>query len=311
MRKNFAAVCAGMLLLALAGCTAAGDGAASQSASTLEQAAQTEPAAEPEQTAETDPAATEAPEQQVTLAETVLYDQDGVRITATGLDMQAVLGPELSFQVENSTQQNLVVQPEWCTVNGYMMSDLFSADVAAGKKANDTMYFPSSSLERCGIDTVTDIAMELKILDGETYQTLATTGTVTLQTSAAGSYTQTYDDSGEEIYNANGIRVVMQRQAEDLFGQEIHFYLENTSDRAVVVQSEDVSVNGYMISNWLYADLIPGAHAVEALTLFTSDMEENGIETIETVELALNIVDAETYQTIEKTAPITLQMGQE
>lgn len=209
MRKNFAAVCAGMLLLALAGCTAAGDGAASQSASTLEQAAQTEPAAEPEQTAETDPAATEAPEQQVTLAETVLYDQDGVRITATGLDMQAVLGPELSFQVENNTQQNLVVQPEWCTVNGYMMSDLFSADVAAGKKANDTMYFPSSSLERCGIDTVTDIAMELKILDGETYQTLATTGTVTLQTSAAGSYTQTYDDSGEEIYNANGIRVVM------------------------------------------------------------------------------------------------------
>ena len=153
--------------------------------------------------------------------------------------------------------------------------------------------------------------MELKILDGETYQTLATTGTVTLQTSAAGSYTQTYDDSGEEIYNANGIRVVMQRQAEDLFGQEIHFYLENTSDRTVVVQSEDVSVNGYMISNWLYADLIPGAHAVEALTLFTSDMEENGIETIETVELALNIVDAETYQTIEKTAPITLQMGQE
>ena len=165
MRKNFAAVCAGMLLLALAGCTAAGDGAASQSASTLEQAAQTEPAAEPEQTAETDPAATEAPEQQVTLAETVLYDQDGVRITATGLDMQAVLGPELSFQVENNTRQNLVVQPEWCTVNGYMMSDLFSADVAAGKKANDTMYFPSSSLERCGIDTVTDIAMELKILD--------------------------------------------------------------------------------------------------------------------------------------------------
>ena len=247
----------------------------------------------------------------MTLAETVLYDQDGVRITATGLDMQAVLGPELSFQVENNTQQNLVVQPEWCTVNGYMMSDLFSADVAAGKKANDTMYFPSSSLERCGIDTVTDIAMELKILDGETYQTLATTGTVTLQTSAAGSYTQTYDDSGEEIYNANGIRVVMQRQAEDLFGQEIHFYLENTSDRTVVVQSEDVSVNGYMISNWLYADLIPGAHAVEALTLFTSDMEENGIETIETVELALNIVDAETYQTIEKTAPITLQMGQE
>lgn len=297
MQKIFAAMVAGLLLLGLAGCS--GGQPASESAASPESGASATAA----------PTATPEPQPEISVAQTVLYDADGVRITATGLDTQALLGPELTLQIENNTQRNLVIQTAWCTVNGYMMSDLLSADVAAGKKANDALAFSSSALARCGIDTITDIGVELKLIDGDTYETLATTGPVALQTSAAGSYTQTYDDSGQEIYNANGIRVVAQQQSEDLFGQAITFYLENTSDRPVVVESEDVSVNGYMISNLFYADVIPGAHAVEELTLLESDLVDNGIEAIDTVELALQIVDAETYETIEKTAPITLQVG--
>lgn len=299
MQRNFAAACAALLLLGLAGCTAAPETTSTPEAAPAE-----------ESVSEAAPTATPEAQPAVTLEETELYNQDGVRITATGLDTKGLMGPELGLQIENDTEKNLVIQSAWTTVNGYMMSDLLSADVAAGKKANETMYFPSSSLERCGIDTIAEIGTELKIIDGDTYQTLITTGPLTLQTSAAGSYTQTYDDSGEEIYNANGIRVVVQDQSEDLFGQAINFYVENTSDRNIVVESEDVSVNGYMITNLFYADVIPGAHAVEELTLLGSELEESNITDIETVELALKIVDADTFQTIEKTAPITLQGNQ-
>lgn len=303
MHKGIAAGLAALWLLGLAGCSAP-ESAVSDTAEAASTAA--------ESAAESTAEATPAPEPQaaeVTLAETVLYDGDGVRITATGLDTGGLMGPELALRIENGAAQNLVVQPVWCTVNGYMMSDLFSADVAAGKTANESFYFPSASLARCGVDMVAEISLQLKIIDGGTYQTLTTTDPVTLQTSAAGSYTQTYDDSGEEIYNANGVRVVAQQMTEDLFGQNLCFYVENTSDRAVVVESEDVSVNGYMVSNLFYADVVPGARAVEPLTLLSTELEDNGIETVDTVEFSLRLVDFESFETIDETGPITLQPG--
>ena len=242
----------------------------------------------------------------MTLAETVLFDQDGIRITATGLSTDSLFGPELNLLVENDSAQNIVVQPNYCMVNGYMMDGLLSADVAAGKKANDTLDFLSNALARCGIETITDIELDLVVSDGDSWQTLYETGPVILQTSAAGQYTQTYDDSGEEIYNQNGIRVVAKSVNDDLFGMGIKFYLENNTDKAVIVNADNVSVNGYMMTDLFYSDLAPRSHAVDTLTLLGSELEDNHIDTITDAELSLQITDADYYQTIDSTAPITL-----
>lgn len=244
--------------------------------------------------------------QEVTLPETVLYDQNSIRITATGLTTDSLLGPELNLLVENDSAQNILVQPDYCMVNGYMMDGLLSTDVAAGKKANDSVDFLRNVLARCGIETITDIELALVISDGDTWQTLYETGPVTLQTSAAGTYTQTYDDSGEEIYNQNGIRVVAKSVDDDLFGKGIRFYLENNTDTAVAVNAENVSVNGYMMTDLFYSDLAPHSHALDSLTLLSSELEENNIDTITDAELSLRITDADSYQTVDSTAPITL-----
>ena len=191
-------------------------------------------------------------------------------------------------------------------VNGYMMDGLLSADVAAGKKANDTLDFLSNALARCGIETITDIELDLVVSDGDSWQTLYETGPVILQTSAAGQYTQTYDDSGEEIYNQNGIRVVAKSVNDDLFGMGIKFYLENNTDKTVIVNADNVSVNGCMMTDLFYSDLAPRSHAVDTLTLLGSELEDNHIDTITDAELSLQITDADYYQTIDSTAPITL-----
>lgn len=77
--------------------------------------------------------------QDVTLAETVLFDQDGIRITATGLSTDSLFGPELNLLVENDSAQNIVVQPNYCMVNGYMMTDLLYSDLAPHSHAVDTL----------------------------------------------------------------------------------------------------------------------------------------------------------------------------
>lgn len=289
MRRLLPALLAGMLLLA--GCSSSEADAASVTSTETSYAGASE---------------AEQETQDVTLAETVLFDQDGIRVTATGLSTDSLFGPELNLLVENDSAQNIVVQPNYCMVNGYMMDGLLSADVAAGKKANDTLDFLSNALARCGIETITDIELDLVVSDGDSWQTLYETGPVILQTSAAGQYTQTYDDSGEEIYNQNGIRVVAKSVNDDLFGMGIKFYLENNTDKAVIVNADNVSVNGYMMTDLFYSDLAPRSHAVDTLTLLGSELEDNHIDTITDAELSLQITDADYYQTIDSTAPITL-----
>lgn len=289
MRRLLPALLAGVLLLA--GCSSSEADAASVTSAETSYAGASE---------------AEQETQDVTLAETVLFDQDGIRITATGLSTDSLFGPELNLLVENDSAQNIVVQPNYCMVNGYMMDGLLSADVAAGKKANDTLDFLSNALARCGIETITDIELDLVVSDGNSWQTLYETGPVILQTSAAGQYTQTYDDSGEEIYNQNGIRVVAKSVNDDLFGMGIKFYLENNTDKAVIVNADNVSVNGYMMTDLFYSDLAPRSHAVDTLTLLGSELEDNHIDTITDAELSLQITDADYYQTIDSTAPITL-----
>lgn len=289
MRRLLPALLAGMLLLA--GCSSSEVDAASVTSAETSYAGASE---------------AEQETQDVTLAETVLFDQDGIRVTATGLSTDSLFGPELNLLVENDSAQNIVVQPNYCMVNGYMMDGLLSADVAAGKKANDTLDFLSNALARCGIETITDIERDLVVSDGDSWQTLYETGPVILQTSAAGQYTQTYDDSGEEIYNQNGIRVVAKSVNDDLFGMGIKFYLENNTDKAVIVNADNVSVNGYMMTDLFYSDLAPRSHAVDTLTLLGSELEDNHIDTITDAELSLQITDADYYQTIDSTAPITL-----
>lgn len=113
MRRLLPALLAGMLLLA--GCSSSEADAASVTSA---------------ETSYTSASKAEQETQDVTLAETVLFDQDGIRITATGLSTDSLFGPELNLLVENDSAQNIVVQPNYCMVNGYMMTDLLYSDLA-------------------------------------------------------------------------------------------------------------------------------------------------------------------------------------
>ena len=75
-----------------------------------------------------------------TVEKQVLLDQDGLMVTAVELTEDPIWGIGLKLLVENNSQRNYALRCDTLAVNGYMMStSLFSADVAAGKKANETM----------------------------------------------------------------------------------------------------------------------------------------------------------------------------
>ena len=163
MRRLLPALLAGMLLLA--GCSSSEADAARVTLAETSYAGASE---------------AEQETQDVTLAETVLFDQDGIRITATGLSTDSLFGLELNLLVENDSAQNIVVQPNYCMVNGYMMTDLLYSDLAPHSHAVDTLTLLGSELEDNHIDTITDAELSLQITDADYYQTIDSTAPITL-----------------------------------------------------------------------------------------------------------------------------------
>ena len=257
----------------------------------------------------------QAPEEEtpsVTIqADTVLLEQDGLVITAKELVEDRIWGPGVSLLVENNSQQNLTVTCSDLAVNNYMMTDLlFSADVAAGKKSNETLYLSEAGLEAAGIAAISDIDVSFHVYD-EGYSTVLDSELICLPTSLSGTVEQPPMDQGKELVDQDGLRIVARYVDEDSFwGAGVLLFLENTGDRTVTVSCDDLSVNGFMVTSLFSQTVLPGKMALSEISLLSSDLEENGIEAVEDVELTFRVYDPDSYQTLFNAGPVAFSVGE-
>ncbi|MTI94335.1 MAG: hypothetical protein FH749_02450 [Firmicutes bacterium] len=243
---------------------------------------------------------------EVTVDEQVLVDQDGVIIKAVALD-DSWLGPELKVYIENNSDESITVQARNTSVNGFMVDPTFSPEVMPDKKANDAITFSDSEFERYGIETITDIELNFLVFNSDTWDEIFFSDLVTVETSAAGSYTQEYDTSGDVVYDDQGMTIIYKGMTDDsIFGPGIRFYLENNSDEPLTVQVRNVSVNGFMIEPTFSPEIMPGKKALADATFFDSDFEDNGIETVTEIELNFYIFHTDTWDSVAETPSITI-----
>lgn len=231
----------------------------------------------------------------ITLAEQTVFDDEDIKISVKGMDNDSFWGPEIKLLVENNSQRNITVQIRDASINGFMISHLFSTDVASGKKVNDGINFLKSDLRRAQIDKIKDIEFYFHIFDGDTWETIVDSDVIKLTTSVESSFEQVYTTSGKTVYESNGIKITAEKMnsTESFWGAELYFYIENNSDKNITVQARDVSINGFMITHVFSADIVKGKKIVDTMTFFESDLEENGIEDITELELKFHIYNAD------------------
>lgn len=243
----------------------------------------------------------------ITVEQTVLVDQDGVVITATGMD-ESIFGPELKLLIENNSDTNLTFQVRNASVNGYMADTMMSEDVAAGKKSNTEITFTTKGLKECGIDTFANMEFSFHIFTTDGWDDYLDTDVVTVETSAASTYTQTIDDSGEVLYDSDGIKIVGKGLSsnDSIFGPGLIIYIENNSDKNRTVQVRDTSVNGFMIDTIMSQDVVTGKKAITAVTFLSSSLEDNAITDITSVETSFHIFDTDDWSDEIDTEPVTI-----
>lgn len=247
-----------------------------------------------------------SPSQTASIEETVILDQNGLKITATGLE-ESFMGEELKLLVENNSGQNLTVQSHASSVNGYMITNIMSIDVANSKKVNDALTLTSSEMEDCGITSITDLAFTLHVFNTDTWEAVMDTHVIELKTNLSGSVTQTYDDSGNVVYDAGGIRIITKGKTNDsILGPGIQVYVENNSAEDIMVQTRNVSINGFMVDTFYSPLVMAGKRSLSSLTISDTSLEANGITDITSAELSFVIINPTNLMDIAETGPVSL-----
>ena len=297
----------------LSGCGSSGESKSKDIVKTEETAGSSVSASEEntdsadESNAEESASATESDSNKdITIEEQVLVEQDGIKITALEYVRDSIWGDGIKVLIENESEKDVTVGCDALIVNDYMIHDLFGSEIAAGKKSNATIYLSSSELKAAGIDTVGRIEFYFHAYDADSYDRIFTTDCIEIETSAIDSMDTTVNDEGTELYNDGGIRIVGKTVDENSFwGTAILLYIENESGRNVGISVDDMSVNGFMLTPYFSTTVYDGKKAVDDITIMSSELKENGITSIEEVELKFHIYDNDSYETIADSDPIT------
>lgn len=223
---------------------------------------------------------------EVTIDETVVLDENGVKITAKSLGDDGFWGPEIKLLIENNSGKSVTVQAQNVSVNGYAIENALSADVADGMKANDALELFNSDLKLAGIETIADVEWSFHIFDSDSWLDSWDSATIRLETSAAAGYEYTYDESGDVIYDKDGLTVIVKGLDDD----GILVYLKNETDSTYTFQVRDTSVNGFMVDDYFSCDVPAGKRGLDTISFSSSDLEANEITAIEHVQFYLHMI---------------------
>ena len=244
-----------------------------------------------------------------TIEEAVVFEKDGIKITAKEYTTDSIWGDGIKFLLENDTDKNITVGITALIVNDFMINDTFVAEIAAGKKTNETMKLSTTALNAAGIDVIGQIEVYFHMYDSDTWDDIAKSDCITIKTSLYDKMDKTVDDAGQVLFDQDGIKIVGKYVDESSFwGAGIVLYIENNTDKNVLIQVDNFSVNGFTLSSVLFScDVYAGKKAVDDVTLLSSELEENDIKSVDEVTLKFVIINPDTYDTITKSDEITFK----
>ncbi len=75
------------------------------------------------------------------------------------------------------------------------------------------------------------------------------------------------------------------------------------------ISCDNMSINGFMVSPIFSSTVYDGKKSFDDITIFSSDLEQNGIEAVEEIELSFKILDPDNYNEIAKSDAISFSVN--
>lgn len=250
----------------------------------------TEAEAETEQTEDTHIAETLA--KMIDMPETLLLQEEGIEIYVNGyapdgsdISLTHFRGPAFRLKGVNHTDKPLLFTVANSSVNGFEMQSACAFTVEPQSEAESVLYTYNKDNDFLGMDALSELEAWFVIFEAENLNTrylLADPVAVNLPLGDAYSFD---NPEGETIYDQDGVRVILFDEPQvyqtifsgnDYF---IHGLVVNESDKAVLVESEDFTVNG-TIAKPVEMVVRSGRKGLLTVNVGSSDLEEAGQSTL-------------------------------
>jgi len=112
----------------------------------------------------------------------LVLELNGVKIYAEKVDTKnSVWGMDVYFYVENNSNDNVTIQAEDVSVNGYMIDPTFSVDLPVGKKAYTSMSFFEEDLKDNDIKSIEEIELVFDVWHMDTWDDLFKSKTIKIE----------------------------------------------------------------------------------------------------------------------------------
>lgn len=235
---------------------------------------------------------------------TVLLDDAGIKVTALGFDTEEYFGQGLRLEIENNSDATIYVDALKYTINGYSESMSLFATAAPGETTSELLSIPGEELAAFGVTEIGQVTVQLVAYDDATYEVLCTGDEVVINTSDADKDWQKTPE-GNTLYDQDGI-IIRYLGLEDAdFAYNLKFYFENNTDAEITFSGDSLTVNGEDEDCWIYETVYPGTRAVDSISLWKDDMEE---DLILSAEVGFSAEDDD-YDTVLETQLFSLPMG--
>lgn len=244
----------------------------------------------------------------VSIQKTVLVDESGIKITAESLSLSSLAGPTVMVSIENNTGKTLGIKTKDSSINGYTVdSYLADFDIESGS-TNSYIQFLQTDMNEAGITEVGTMRMAFYLYDPESFDSYLETDPIELKTSIADETGSPDSPNGEVVYEKDGIKVVMAGLVADdsTLGEAVAMYAENSSDTPVLIKLQDVLLNEYVAETPFSMEVMPGEKAAGNITFELSTIVNNGIKSIDSMRITLQVMEKDTYRILDESEQIYL-----
>ncbi len=226
-----------------------------------------------------------ADKSETTLKPSTVYNENGITITADKYTHEYSKS-SLKLTIQNNRSDDITYSANSVIINGFSFTYTNYGTLYSGKKASMQVDFYDSDLEYAHVNVIEEYKIPLSISskDGDSLFKC----TVNVKTSAYETGTGSYEFSGSEAYNKDGLRIVLLKSKNPSLKHPFGVFVENNTDQDMFVSFSNLYYNDELI-----ASIVSGFNVL-AHTKYAGEQSfflygDIGIDQLEKVDLELYI----------------------
>ncbi|MBP0961190.1 MAG: zinc ribbon domain-containing protein [Oscillospiraceae bacterium] len=227
----------------------------------------------------------------------VIWETDSVKISTRNIihDYPTSSNAKLQLQVENKTDDKLIVRTDKVLINGCDLESSFYSSLDAGNINTSDVYIDLDKMAEMNIENINSIDLWFET-ENSNYTKVETSDRITVETKNTKT-NDIYKGPENMLYNKDGIKI-------GYFGKEytsryndsiyIRFYYENDKDINVDFDIDSLKINGKEASPYDHAVVYSGSRGIYDVYIYGSKLDKLKIKDIDDIrDIVVSITGTE------------------